>query len=100
MSLCSCVLCSLADCGFMADMKVCQSAFAFLFCRSVADVDAAGNRVQAVLSVVDLGEEDRLPEPAQAVIAGITLPLFRLNPFPASAPIKAELLLSQRKERL
>ena len=49
--------------------------------------------------VVDLGEEDRLPEPAQAVIAGIALPLFHLNPFPASAPIKAELLLSQRKER-
>ena len=50
--------------------------------------------------VVDLGEEDRLPEPAQAVIAGIALPLFRLNPFPATTPIKAELLLSQRKERL
>ena len=52
-----------------------------------------------VALVVDLGEEDRLPEPAEVIIAGIALPIVRLNPFPASAAIKVELLLSHRKER-
>lgn len=52
-----------------------------------------------VALVVDLGEEDRLPDPAEVIIAGIALPIVRLNPFPASAAIKVELLLSHRKER-
>ena len=49
--------------------------------------------------IVDLGEEQRLPEPEHVIIAGVSLPIARLNPFPASAPIKVELLLSQCKER-
>ncbi|MGE7207156.1 HPr kinase/phosphorylase [Sphingomonas sp. NPDC019816] len=50
--------------------------------------------------VIDLGEgEDRLPEPESVVIAGISLPCYRLNPLPASAPIKVELMVSHHKER-
>lgn len=46
------------------------------------------------------GWEERMPEPHTTVIAGVTLPIYRLNPFPASAAIKVELLVSRLKERL
>ncbi|WP_322963715.1 HPr kinase/phosphorylase [Sphingomonas fuzhouensis] len=50
--------------------------------------------------VIDLGDEERLPDPQDTVIAGVTIPIYRLNPLPASAPIKVELLVSRVKERL
>ncbi|KTT73379.1 HPr kinase/phosphorylase [Sphingomonas sanguinis] len=43
--------------------------------------------------------EERLPNPRETVIAGVTIPLYSLVPFPASAPIKVELLVSRLKER-
>ncbi|OMJ32260.1 aldolase [Sphingomonas sp. Sph1(2015)] len=48
---------------------------------------------------VDPDLEERLPEARQTVIAGISLPIYRLNPRPASTPIKVELLASHLKER-
>lgn len=61
------------------------------------------NHSEAIIRlVVDLAAdpdvEERLPEPHQTVIAGVTLPIYRLNPRPASAPIKVELLASRLKE--
>ena len=61
------------------------------------------HRSEAIIRlVVDLAAdpdvEERLPEPHQTVIAGVTLPIYRLNPRPASAPIKVELLASRLKE--
>lgn len=50
--------------------------------------------------VIDLGEEDRMPDWARSPIAGVSLPVFRLDPRPASAPIKVELLVTHIKERL
>lgn len=47
---------------------------------------------------VDPDAEERLPEARQTVIAGVSLPIYRLNPRPASAPIKVELLASRLKE--
>ncbi|GAA3269916.1 HPr kinase/phosphorylase [Sphingomonas yabuuchiae] len=47
---------------------------------------------------VDSDAEERLPEARQTVIAGVSLPIYRLNPRPASAPIKVELLASRLKE--
>lgn len=38
-------------------------------------------------------DTERLPEANKAVILGMEMPLFELNPFTASAPIKVELLL-------
>ncbi|MET4895975.1 HPr kinase/phosphatase C-terminal domain-containing protein [Sphingomonadaceae bacterium jetA1] len=48
--------------------------------------------------VVDLGEEPRLPDPAETVIAGMTVPLVSITPFPASAPIKIERLVACLKD--
>jgi serine kinase of HPr protein (carbohydrate metabolism regulator) len=45
-------------------------------------------------------EEERLPFGRETAIAGVTLPLYRLNPFPASAPIKVELWVTRLKDRL
>lgn len=44
--------------------------------------------------------EERLPEPREIVIAGAPIPIYSLVPFPASAPIKVELLVSRLKEHL
>ena len=44
------------------------------------------------------GVEERLPEPGYTVIAGVTLPIYRLNPRPASAPIKVELLAARPRK--
>ncbi|WP_343525262.1 HPr kinase/phosphatase C-terminal domain-containing protein [Sphingomonas sp.] len=58
------------------------------------------NRSHATVAlVIDLGEEERLPDPTTTIIAGVTLPCHRLNPLPASAVIKVELLLARLKER-
>ena len=38
---------------------------------------------------------ERLPEPGQHLLSGVPLPILRLDPFEASAPIKVELALSQ-----
>jgi len=43
--------------------------------------------------------EERLPDVRDTVIAGVTLPIYSIAPFPASAPIKVELLVSRLKER-
>lgn len=69
--------------------------------RGVGIVTLAHRRATTISFVIDLSAEaeDRLPEPAQRVIAGVTLPLYRLNPFPASAPIKVELLAKRHKDR-
>lgn len=48
--------------------------------------------------LADPNIEERLPECRQTVIAGVSLPIYRLNPRPASAPIKVELLASRLKE--
>ncbi|WP_230480449.1 HPr kinase/phosphorylase [Sphingomonas sp. Leaf21] len=53
--------------------------------------------------VIDLssepGDEERLPEDRETILAGVALPLYRLNPFPASAPIKVELMVMRLKDR-
>ncbi|MDZ7280650.1 HPr kinase/phosphatase C-terminal domain-containing protein [Sphingomonas sanguinis] len=52
--------------------------------------------------VIDLAAdpdaEERLPEPCQTMISDVTLPIYRLNPRPASAPIKVELLAARLEE--
>lgn len=49
-----------------------------------------------VTLVVHLGaEQERLPEPAFETIEGIALPLLRIDPHRASAPIKVEMALAQ-----
>lgn len=53
-----------------------------------------------VIALVPAPEaEERLPDPRETVIAGVTLPIYSIAPFPASAPIKVELLVSRLKER-
>ncbi len=47
---------------------------------------------------VDPDAGERLPEPRQTVISDVTLPIYRLNPRPASAPIKVELLAARLEE--
>ena len=68
--------------------------------RGIGIVPWPHRRQVTVALVIDLGEERRLPESATTVIAGVTLPCHRLNPFPASAAIKVELLASCLKEPL
>ncbi|WP_294235472.1 HPr kinase/phosphorylase [uncultured Sphingomonas sp.] len=55
-------------------------------------------RIALVIELV--AAEDRLPEPDETVIAGVPLPIYRLTPLSASAPIKVELMVSRLKERL
>jgi serine kinase of HPr protein (carbohydrate metabolism regulator) len=54
----------------------------------------------AIELIADSETQERLPDPRQTVIAGVTLPIYRLNPRPASAPIKVELLAASLKEKL
>lgn len=59
----------------------------------------AGATIGLVVELhVDPDAEERLPEARQTVMAGVSLPIYRLNPRPASAPIKVELLASRLKE--
>ena len=45
--------------------------------------------------LVDLGPEgDRLPDPGMDLLAGVMLPLIRLNPFHASTPAKLRLAVA------
>ncbi|KTW03340.1 HPr kinase/phosphorylase [Sphingomonas sanguinis] len=53
----------------------------------------------AIRLVSEIEGEERLPEPRETVIAGVTIPVYSLVPLPASAPIKVELLVSCLKER-
>jgi serine kinase of HPr protein (carbohydrate metabolism regulator) len=50
-----------------------------------------------VALIIDLSEpSDRFPlEPKERLIAGLRIPIMGLRPFEATAPIKAELALSQ-----
>ncbi|WP_404326984.1 hypothetical protein [Aerophototrophica crusticola] len=49
-----------------------------------------------VVDLVPPGEVERLPGPATADVAGISLPSLRLAPFEASAPAKLRLALGAR----
>jgi serine kinase of HPr protein (carbohydrate metabolism regulator) len=60
----------------------------------ILPVEAAGRTPARLL--VDLAEApERLPEPETREIAGVALPLLRLNAFEGSAPIKIERALAQ-----
>ena len=58
---------------------------------------AVGHQPQAALKlVIDLVQEDRverMPEPQTTSLEGIELPLYRLSPWPASAPSKVRLAM-------
>lgn len=70
--------------------------------RGVGIMPAPYRASATIRLVIELGVEpdieERLPEPRQTVIAGVRIPIYRLNPFWASAPIKVELLASRLKE--
>lgn len=59
--------------------------------RLAADRHAPKAAVGLVCDLVAPGEVDRLPEPTHAEILGVSLPLVRLDPFTASAPVKLRL---------
>jgi HPr kinase/phosphorylase len=58
---------------------------------------AIGHKPAAPLKlVIDLVQEDRverMPEPQTAVLLDVELPLYRLSPWPASAPSKVRLAM-------
>lgn len=58
-------------------------------CRFDALSDA---RISLYVHLTDSIE--RLPEPDHLLLSGVSLPILRLDPFEASAPIKIELALS------
>jgi HPr kinase/phosphorylase len=62
---------------------------------------AAEAEVVLVVDLVDAGGVPRLPaEDAAVPLAGVDLPLLRLAPFEASAPIKLALALAQTVSRV
>lgn len=55
----------------------------------------------SVILAVELGiERDRLPVPEVRLLLDVAVPLIRLDPRPASAPIKLDLAFAQALERL
>lgn len=67
--------------------------------RGIGLVDLPAASDIAVALVIDLvGQDDleRLPDPQEAEIEGVTLPLLALWPFAASAPAKVRLALAQQ----
>jgi HPr kinase/phosphorylase len=57
--------------------------------------------VFALVDLVAPGEVERMPEPARETLLGVPLPVFKLAPFEASAPIKlAAIITMARKMRL
>jgi len=70
--------------------------FGKLEVRGVGICDVPAQRETVVTLIVQLGDEgERLPEAPTETLEGISLPLLRLAPHRASAPIKIELALSQ-----
>jgi serine kinase of HPr protein (carbohydrate metabolism regulator) len=70
--------------------------FGKLEVRGVGICDVPSQRETVVTLIVHLGDEgERLPEAPTETLEGIPLPLLRLAPHRASAPIKIELALSQ-----
>jgi serine kinase of HPr protein (carbohydrate metabolism regulator) len=70
--------------------------FGKLEVRGVGICDVPAQRETVVTLIVQLGDEgERLPEASTETLEGISLPLLRLAPHRASAPIKIELALSQ-----
>lgn len=70
--------------------------FGKLEVRGVGICDVPARREANVALLVRLcDEEERLPEASTETLEGIMLPLLRLAPHRASAPIKVELALAQ-----
>ncbi len=70
--------------------------FGKLEVRGVGICDVPAQRETVVTLIVRLGDvEERLPQDQTEILEGISLPLLRLAPHRASAPIKIELALSQ-----
>jgi len=70
--------------------------FGKLEVRGVGICDVPAQRETVLTLIVQLGDEgERLPEAPTETLEGISLPLLRLAPHRASAPIKIELALSQ-----
>lgn len=70
--------------------------FGKLEVRGVGICDVPAQRETVVTLIVRLGDdEDRLPDARTETLEGISLPLLRLAPHRATAPIKIELALSQ-----
>lgn len=64
--------------------------------RGVGICDVPSSTEASVELLVRLTNvEDRLPNASRDMLCGISLPLLRLDPHTASAPIKVELALSQ-----
>ena len=58
------------------------------------------SHMPVALAVELTGEVERLPQtPLTAQVAGVVLPLMKVAPFEASAPIKVELMLRQLSAR-
>lgn len=70
--------------------------FGHIEVRGVGICTVPAQAEATVALVVRLADaEERLPEAAFEVLEGITLPLLRLDPHRASAPIKVEMALAQ-----
>lgn len=70
--------------------------FGKLEVRGVGICDVPAQRETLVTLIVRLGDErERLPDTPTEILEGIPLPLLRLAPHRATAPIKIELALSQ-----
>ena len=70
--------------------------FGKLEVRGVGICDVPAQRETVLTLIVRLGQEgERLPDAPTETLEGIPLPLLRLDPHRASAPIKIELALSQ-----
>lgn len=59
----------------------------------------ASARVVLVADLVQSGQVERLPEPDTVELLGVAVPLVRLAPFEASAPIKLALALDSAGRR-
>ncbi|RTL63467.1 MAG: hypothetical protein EKK41_23360 [Hyphomicrobiales bacterium] len=72
--------------------------------RGVGIVEVKSAPDAEVFALVDLvapGEVERMPEPGREHLLGVSLPVFKLAPFEASAPIKlAAIIAMARKMRL
>ncbi len=63
--------------------------------RGVGICNVPAQREATILLIVHLGEEGaRLPDASTETLDGITLPLLRLDPHRASAPLKIEMALT------
>jgi len=70
-----------------------EPLFGLIEVRGLGIIDRPAGRRSPVGLVIELtpGETERLPEPLETTLAGIALPLFRLDPFEASAAQKVAL---------